>query len=98
MLSDEVDLNVVQQLRKSALAGISASQLLCLLHSLVKFPSTPHGRGIASTYFGVAFDWWVYEAKPLGAWHFFEGSNWSDEQIDGEFAPLLAHWKQGLSV
>lgn len=94
MISDELDPNVVNSLRSSALEGMPASQLLHLLQSLVRFSNDPCSRSIATCYFCEAFDWWIHEAKPLGAWHFFEGSNWTDQEIDAEYASLLLAWRE----
>lgn len=93
MLSDETNFEVVQVLRNAARAGQSPSKLLRLLVQLTKCGRLPEERSVATCYFEIAFGWSVRESKPLGAWNYFDGSDWDDDMIDSEFEKLLEEWR-----
>jgi len=60
-----------------------------------QFCLQPDERSIAMDLFRDAFDWDIKDISIIGAWHYFDGSAWSNDMIDQNLASLLEAWVSG---
>jgi hypothetical protein len=82
--------SAVRFLRESALRGRSPSELLNGL--LAKFEIRPDERPLVMGLFEEAFGWDLRERSYVGAWHYFDGSAWTDEMVDRRLLRCLDVW------